>query len=118
MKDIVYELLSKKENILLVSPVSYPAFVWLMQQSFLIVTDSGGIQEEAPSLGKPVVVTRTVSDRPEGVLAGFSTLVGNDEGRIVATIHTLLDDFKGYNNNSNPYGNGNASIKIVEYLIK
>jgi UDP-N-acetylglucosamine 2-epimerase (non-hydrolysing) len=61
VKDIVYELLSKKENILLVSPVSYPAFVWLMQQSFLIVTDSGGIQAEAPSLGKPVVFTRTVS---------------------------------------------------------
>ena len=118
VKDIVYELLSKKENILLVAPVSYPAFVWLMQQSFLIVTDSGGIQEEAPSLGKPVVVTRSVSERPEGVVAGFSTLVGNDEGRIVATIYNLLDNFKGFNKNSNPYGNGNASIKILEYLKK
>ena len=75
VKDIVHQLLSNKNNILLIAPVSYPAFVWLMQQAFLIITDSGGIQEEAPSLGKPVVVTRTVSERPEGVAAGFSTLV-------------------------------------------
>lgn len=118
VKDVVYELLSNKENIKLVMPVSYPAFVWLMQQSFLIVTDSGGIQEEAPSLGKPVVVTRTVSERPEGVVAGFSTLVGTDQGKIVAAIQSLLEDFKGFNNNANPYGTGNASIKIVECINK
>lgn len=118
VKDVVYELLSKKENILLIPPVSYPAFVWLMQQSFIIVTDSGGIQEEAPSLGKPVVVTRTVSERPEGVSAGFSTLVGTDKNRIVCTIQNLLDNFVGFEKSNNPYGNGCASKQIVDYLLK
>lgn len=118
VKDIVHELLSNKENIQLVAPVSYPAFVWLMQQSFLIVTDSGGIQEEAPSLGKPVVVTRTVSERPEGVIAGFSTLVGTDTNKIINTIQNLLDNFTGFEMRKNPYGNGNASKKILDYLLK
>ncbi|MEM8520121.1 UDP-N-acetylglucosamine 2-epimerase (non-hydrolyzing) [Flavobacterium sp. PL12] len=118
VKDVVYELLSKKENILLIPPVSYPAFVWLMQQSFIIVTDSGGIQEEAPSLGKPVVVTRTISERPEGVSAGFSTLVGTDKNRIVCTIQNLLDNFVGFEKSNNPYGNGCASKQIVDYLLK
>ncbi len=116
VKDVVYELLSDKENVQLVAPVSYPAFVWLMQQSFLIITDSGGIQEEAPSLGKPVVVTRTVSERPEGITAGFSTLVGSDSCKIVDTIESLIKNFKGFNINANPYGAGDASIQIVEYL--
>jgi UDP-N-acetylglucosamine 2-epimerase (non-hydrolysing) len=118
VKDVVYELLSNNENIKLVTPVSYPAFVWLMQQSFLIVTDSGGIQEEAPSLGKPVIVTRTVSERPEGVAAGFSTLVGSDTGKIVNNIQSLLDNFTVFKNHKNPYGNGNASKQIVNYLLK
>lgn len=118
VKDVIYELLSNNENIKLVTPVSYPAFVWLMQQSFLIVTDSGGIQEEAPSLGKPVIVTRTVSERPEGVAAGFSTLVGSDTGKIVNNIQSLLDNFTVFKNHKNPYGNGNASKQIVNYLLK
>jgi UDP-N-acetylglucosamine 2-epimerase (non-hydrolysing) len=116
VKDVVYELLSNKKNIHLVAPVSYPAFVWLMQQSYLIVTDSGGIQEEAPSLGKPVVVTRTVSERPEGVSAGFSTLVGTDTAKIIKTIDGFLDNFTGFENPSNPYGDGDASKRIVDYL--
>lgn len=118
VKGVVYELLSNKENIKLIAPVSYPAFVWLMQQSFLIVTDSGGIQEEAPSLGKPVVVTRTVSERPEGVAAGFSNLVGSDNDKIVAVIQSLIEDFKGFKDKINPYGTGNASLQIVELLNK
>lgn len=118
VKDVVYELLSNKKNIQLVAPVSYPAFVWLMQQSFLIVTDSGGIQEEAPSLGKPVVVTRSVSERPEGVAAGFSTLVGTDKNKIVNAIQNILDNFTGFDNLTNPYGNGNASKQVVDYLLK
>lgn len=118
VKDIVYEKLPNKDNILLVPPVSYPAFVWLMQQSFLIVTDSGGIQEEAPSLGKPVLVTRTVSERPEGVTTGFSILVGTDKKKIVSTIEMLLENFKGFENKQNPYGNGDASRRIVDYLLK
>ena len=116
VRDVVYELLSNKENIQLIAPVSYPAFVWLMQQSFLIVTDSGGIQEEAPSLGKPVIVTRTVSERPEGIAAGFSTLVGTDKERIITTIQAILNNFTGFEDSNNPYGNGNASKQIIEYL--
>ncbi len=118
VKEVVYEMLTNKKNIRLIAPVSYPAFVWLMQQSFLIVTDSGGIQEEAPSLGKPVVVIRTVSERPEGLLAGFSTLVGTDRKKIVNTIHDILDNFIDFENQLNPYGNGNASKQILDYLLK
>ena len=117
VKEIVYEKLANKPNIILIPPVSYPAFVWLMQQSFLIVTDSGGIQEEAPSLGKPVVVTRAISERPEGVIAGFSTLVGTDRLKIVGTIEMLLEVFVGFKNKQNPYGKGDASLKIVDYLL-
>ena len=117
VKVVVNEKLRNKKNIYLVPPVSYPAFVWLMQQSFLIVTDSGGIQEEAPSLGKPVLVTRTVSERPEGVVCGFSKLVGTDKQKIIENIHAVLDDFQGFQNKINPYGNGDASIKIVKYLV-
>ena len=118
VKDIVYELLSNNLNIQLIEPVSYPAFVWLMQQSFLIVSDSGGIQEEAPSLGKPVLVTRTVSERPEGIAAGFSILVGTDTTKIINSIHSILDDFKEFDKQTNPYGDGKASHKIVDYLLK
>lgn len=117
VKDKVYEFLSNKTNIHLVTPVTYPAFVWLMQHSFLIVTDSGGIQEEAPSLGKPVVVTRTVSERPEGVSAGFSILVGTDTVIIIEAITAILDKFRGFDTTINPYGNGNASKRILEYLL-
>ena len=116
VKKTVYDLLAEKENILLISPVSYPVFVWLMQQSFLIVTDSGGIQEEAPSLGKPVLVTREVSERPEGVTAGFSILVGMEKDRIYNHISLMLDNFKGFEKKGNPYGDGDASKKIATYL--
>ena len=118
VKDIVYEKLTNKKNIYLVPPVSYPAFVWLMQQSFMIVTDSGGIQEEAPTLGKPVLVTRTVSERPEGLAAGFSTLVGTEQEKIKEGIYAILDHFTAFENSINPYGIGDASRKIVSYFIK
>ena len=117
VKTIVYELLSNTDNIYLIDPVSYPAFVWLMKQSYLIVTDSGGIQEEAPSLGKMVLVTREDSERPEGIEAGFSILVGTNKEKIVTTINAALDDFKELNNVINPYGNGKSSQKIVSYLL-
>jgi UDP-N-acetylglucosamine 2-epimerase (non-hydrolysing) len=117
VKEVVYELLSNKENIQLISPVSYPAFVWLMQHSFLIVTDSGGVQEEAPSLGKPVLVTRNVSERPEGVVAGFSVLVGTDTQKIISAVNSILDNFTGFEKRANPYGNGDTSQKIVDYLL-
>lgn len=117
VKQIVYDLLSNKGNVYLVSPVCYPAFVWLMKQSFMIVTDSGGIQEESPSLGKPVLVTRTVSERPEVVTAGFSTLVGTDKQKIMDSINFTLDHFSGFEKQTNPYGIGDASKKIVNYLL-
>jgi UDP-N-acetylglucosamine 2-epimerase (non-hydrolysing) len=117
VQDIVREKLSHKKNIFLISALSYPAFVWLMQQSFLIVTDSGGIQEEAPSLGKPVLVTRTVSERPEGVQAGFSQIIGTEQENIEKSIVQLLDRFSGFQDVENPYGTGNASKQIVEFLV-
>jgi UDP-N-acetylglucosamine 2-epimerase (non-hydrolysing) len=117
VKDIVYEKLADKDNIYLFPPVSYPAFVWLMQQSYLIVTDSGGIQEEAPTLGKPVLVTRTVSERPEGVAAGFSNLVGTDTTKIITAIQSILDNFVSFSKVKNPYGDGETSQKIVNYLL-
>jgi UDP-N-acetylglucosamine 2-epimerase (non-hydrolysing) len=117
VKDVVYELLSNKRNIQLIAPVSYPAFIWLMQQSFLIVTDSGGIQEEAPSLGKPVIVTRMVSERTEGVASGFSTLVGTNATKIITAIQFNLDNFVNFSKLKNPYGDGDASKQIVNYLL-
>jgi UDP-N-acetylglucosamine 2-epimerase (non-hydrolysing) len=116
VKDIVYEKLSNKENIQLIPPVSYPTFVWLMKQSFLIVSDSGGIQEEAPSLGKPVLVTRNVTERSEGVTKGFSILVGTDQQKIVKEASKLLDGFKGFESLENPYGVGKACERIVNFL--
>ncbi|MFV5703600.1 non-hydrolyzing UDP-N-acetylglucosamine 2-epimerase [Flavobacterium sp. XS2P12] len=118
VQDVVNQKLAHQENIYLIAPVSYPAFVWLMQHSFLILTDSGGIQEEAPTLGKPVLVTRSVSERPEGIAAGFSTLVGTDKNKIIETIHSILDDFTGFEKITNPYGDGNAAQQIVDSLVK
>jgi len=117
VRDMVYENLAHQKNIYLIPPVSYPAFVWLMEKSFMIVTDSGGVQEEAPSLGKPVLVTRTVSERPEGLTAGFSTLVGTDTQKIKENINKILDGFLGFGNTTNPYGIGDASKRIASYLL-
>tara|TARA_R110000868_G_scaffold14457_5_gene67367 strand:- start:18984 stop:20090 length:1107 start_codon:yes stop_codon:yes gene_type:complete len=117
VKDVVYETLANIENIVLIPPVSYPTFVWLMQQSFLIVTDSGGVQEEAPSLGKPVLVTRDLSERQESVEAGQSILVGTNTQKIVEEAQNILDNSSGSKSWNNPYGNGDASKKIVSYLL-
>ncbi|EZH72275.1 UDP-N-acetylglucosamine 2-epimerase [Aquimarina atlantica] len=117
----VYELLDKVDNIKLISPLSYPAFVWLMSQSYLIITDSGGVQEEAPSLGKPVLVMRDTTERPEAVEAGTVILVGTDKNRIISETKRLLEDKSSYENMSelhNPYGDGKACKRIVEYISK
>ncbi|MBG6131715.1 UDP-N-acetylglucosamine 2-epimerase (non-hydrolyzing) [Aquimarina sp. EL_43] len=117
----VYELLDKVDNIKLISPLSYPAFVWLMSQSYLIITDSGGVQEEAPSLGKPVLVMRDTTERPEAVEAGTVILVGTDKNRIISETQRLLEDKSSYENMSklhNPYGDGRACQRIVEYISK
>ncbi|WP_299107798.1 UDP-N-acetylglucosamine 2-epimerase (non-hydrolyzing) [uncultured Tenacibaculum sp.] len=115
----VYELLSEVENIKLISPLSYPSFVWLMNQSYLIITDSGGVQEEAPSLGKPVLVMRDTTERPEAVEAGTVILVGTNTEEIVSRTQGLLNDSAMYAAMSqlhNPYGDGTACEKIVEFI--
>jgi len=115
----VYKLLSEIGNIKLIDPLSYPAFVWLMKKSYLIITDSGGVQEEAPSLGKPVLVMRDTTERPEAVDAGTVILVGTDKEKIVSECLSLLNDDVKYYNMSvlhNPYGEGKACEKIVEFV--
>ena len=117
----VYKLLSGITNIKLVKPLAYAAFIWLMEKSFLIITDSGGIQEEAPSLGKPVLVTRDTTERPEAVEEGTVILVGTDTKRIIEETQKLISDKTYYNSMSmlhNPYGDGKASSKIVSFIKK
>lgn len=119
VKGPVHELLEGVSNILLVPPLAYPAFIWLMEKSYLIITDSGGIQEEAPSLGKPVLVTRTTTERPEAVSEGTVLLVGTDAERITLKTKQLLDDDAYYKNMSqlhNPYGDGKSVARIVSYI--
>lgn len=117
----VYDLLNGIDNIKLISPLSYPAFVWLMEKSYLIITDSGGVQEEAPSLGKPVLVMRNTTERPEALDAGTVLLVGTDTNEIISKANQLLLQEDMYSNMSklhNPYGNGNACRRIIEYIIE
>lgn len=115
----VYELLYNVSNIKLIAPLSYPAFVWLMSQSYLILTDSGGVQEEAPSLGKPVLVMRDVTERPEAVEAGTVKMVGTDKEKIVDSMMQLLENKALYQHLSkahNPYGDGMACERIIKIL--
>lgn len=116
----VYDLLDNLSNIKLIAPSSYPAFVWLMSQSYLIITDSGGVQEEAPSLGKPVLVMRDTTERPEAVEAGTVFLVGTDKDKIVSEANKLLHDKEAYSVMSklhNPYGDGTSCQKIIRFLL-
>jgi UDP-N-acetylglucosamine 2-epimerase (non-hydrolysing) len=120
VQEPVYTLLSKNSNIKLTNPLGYPAFVWLMIESYVILTDSGGVQEEAPSLGKPVLVMRETTERPEAVSAGTVKLVGTNVKTIVENIDKLLDNNESYVQMSkmyNPYGEGNASSKIYNILL-
>jgi UDP-N-acetylglucosamine 2-epimerase (non-hydrolysing) len=115
----VYEYLDKIDNITLINPLSYPAFVWLMDKSFLIITDSGGVQEEAPSLGKPVLVMRDTTERPEAVDAGTVLLVGTDIEKITTHTNNLLTNIEAYKAMSalhNPYGDGKACERIVNFI--
>jgi len=112
----VQELLNHKKNIHLIAPVAYPTMLWLMQECNIIISDSGGIQEEAPTFKKPVLVTREVSERMEGVEAGFSFLVGTDKDKIVEEAIRLLNHPPDFKNTANPYGDGKAAFKIVEFL--
>lgn len=116
----VRSILGDMRNVKLMEPLEYEEFVFLMQRSYLVLTDSGGIQEEAPSLGKPVLVMRSVTERPEGVEAGVVKLVGTEEESIIRHTFELLDDkakYKKMSETVNPYGDGKASERIVDILL-
>lgn len=121
VQEPVMRLLSDYKNIHLFEPLDYPSFVWMMSQSYFIITDSGGVQEEAPSLGKPVLVMRETTERPEAVEAGTVCLVGTDAELIFSKANDLLKNNEAYDNMSksyNPYGDGKANEKILEFLIQ
>ena len=114
-------ILGALPNIALIDPLDYPHFVRLLGMSTLVLTDSGGVQEEAPSLGKPVLVMRETTERPEGVAAGTARLVGTDKNRIVSEIFSLLDDEGAYNAMTrahNPFGDGRAANRIAEIVAR
>ena len=116
----VYTLLEGLPNLSLLPPLDYLPLIHLMQAATLVLTDSGGLQEEAPSLGKPVLVMRETTERPEGVAAGTARLVGTDPAAIVAAVSQLLDDPAAYAQMAhavNPYGDGQAAARIVEALV-
>jgi len=117
----VRQMLSGRPNVHLTEPAAYPEFVWLMQRATLILTDSGGVQEEAPSLGKPVLVTRETTERPEAVEAGAAELVGTSFEAIVDRVSLLLTDEAEYARRQfavSPYGDGQAARRIVGVLEK
>lgn len=119
--EVVLPVLGGLENVHLLEPLAYLEFVQLMARSYLVLTDSGGIQEEAPALGRPVLVLRKVTERPEGIAYGTAKLVGLDEEKIVSETATLLTDRRTYRKMAtaiNPYGDGKASRRIVAALKK
>lgn len=121
VRDPVERLLRGHPNIFLMGPQDYEPFIYLMQKSFFIITDSGGVQEEAPSLGKPVLVTRSNTERPEAVEAGTVILVGTNEHTIVEQAKILLSDdtrYKDMSHAANPYGDGQAAARIRAILEK
>jgi UDP-N-acetylglucosamine 2-epimerase (non-hydrolysing) len=121
VREPVNRILSHINNVFLVGPLDYPYLIWLMEKCYFVLTDSGGIQEEAPALGKPVLVMRDVTERQEGVDAGTAKLVGTQYNNLVASMKELLDNKEAYSkmaNAVNPYGDGTTSKKIVEIVSK
>lgn len=117
----VNQILSDTPNVHLVKPLGYESFIYLMSQSQIIVTDSGGVQEEAPSLGKPVLVMRETTERPEAVEAGTVKMVGTDPEKIISQAQKLIEDKEVYSQMAqahNPYGDGKACQRIVEFVIE
>ena len=115
----VNRILGDVSNVILIEPQEYLPFIYLMMRSYIILTDSGGIQEEAPSLGKPVLVMRETTERPEAVSAGTVKLVGTEVDKIVNNVNILLQDRNAYQKMSfshNPYGDGNACVNIIRVL--
>ena len=119
VRPVMETMLGGLPNVALIDPLDYPHFVRLMALSELVLTDSGGVQEEAPSLGKPVLVMRDTTERPEGIAAGTARLVGTEEDAIVTGIFTLLDDSEAYAAMArahNPYGDGQAAARIARIV--
>jgi len=119
VREPVNKILRNQERIHLIEPLEYPYLIWLMSRSYLVLTDSGGIQEEAPSLGKPVLVMREVTERIEGIEAGTAKLVGTNKEKIVKEVKKLLENKGDYDKMSkavNPYGEGDSSKKIIEII--
>ena len=121
VQEIATRELAGQDRIHLIPPQDYASFTWLMSRCHLLLTDSGGVQEEGPGLGKPVLVFRNVTERPEGIAAGTALLVGTDPARITAEIQRLLDDSDAYRQMAqatNPYGDGSASLRIADALVR
>lgn len=119
VRGVMTAMLGDHPRVALIDPLDYPQFVRLLDLCYLVLTDSGGVQEEAPGLGKPVLVLRETTERPEGVAAGTARLIGSDEDRIVAEVGRLLDDPAAHAAMArahNPFGDGHASARIVETL--
>ena len=119
VQQTVKKILNGIDNLFLLHPLPYPTFCWFMRHCYLIITDSGGIQEEAPALGKPVLVTRKVTERPEAVKDGMVKLVGNNRDKIIHFSQRLLDDRVYYNSmvkGFSPYGDGKSSERILDIL--
>lgn len=118
--EVFGEDLTNSDNMFFIEPLEYLAFVYLMEKSSIVLTDSGGIQEEAPGLGKPVLVMRDTTERPEALEAGTVKLVGTNYERIIDEVSRLLDDKAYYDQMStavNPYGDGQACMRIVNSLL-
>ncbi len=121
VQKIAYPILNNYKNIYLIAPLDYVPFVYLLQRCELVITDSGGVQEEAPSLGKPVLITRNTTERYEGVTAGTAILAGTEMNKIISLTHELLDNPAKYLSMShahNPYGDGQASQRIAYDLLQ
>jgi len=119
VQEPVRRILENHENIHLIAPLEYPYLLWLMQHCYLVLTDSGGLQEEGPALKKPVLVMRDVTERTEGIAAGTATLVGTSREKIEQAVSTLLEDdiiYQQMVNAINPYGNGTSARQIMEIL--
>ena len=121
VQEPVMRILTAVPNVMLIEPLAYPDFIWMMNRAKLIITDSGGVQEEAPSLRKPVLVMRDTTERPEAIEAGTVLLVGTDKDLIVSEALDLLSNTERFENMSrlhNPYGDGKASERIVDFIDK
>jgi len=121
VREIIYLNLLNTRGIYLVDPLPYDSLIWMIQHSYFVLTDSGGIQEEAPSLGKPVIVMRNVTERIEGVIAGNAILSGTDIDALVANMEKILlseDEYKKMTSIINPYGDGKSSERIIHSLLR